>query len=98
MKDPTKDFNACEDFLLLVISALMIAATMHVMEMKTTSDLPKPNTPIGPDPHLVWTLDEKSRKNILTDICDEVINKFVQFSFFNEPSPERMATPKGYLD
>lgn len=91
VKDPTKDFNACEDFLLLVVSAYIIAATMHVLEMKSINDSPKPGTAIGANPHDVWMLEDNGRKKVLNDVCSEVTKRFVQFSFLDKPLPEKDA-------
>ena len=42
--DPTKDFNACEDFLLVVISGHIIAAAMKALGMKKMDDTPTAGT------------------------------------------------------
>lgn len=50
VKDPTKDFNACEDFLLLVASSLVTVAAMTLLGMKSLTDRPSKATVLGPRP------------------------------------------------
>ena len=66
-KDPTRDFNAYEDFFLEVISGHIIAA-FH--ELKTANF----------NPLLDWMKDDKQRKEILLKISTEIVDKFVNFS------------------
>ena len=40
--DPTKDFNACDDFFQVVVSAHIIAAAMKLLKMKSVNDVPTP--------------------------------------------------------
>ena len=67
-KDPTRDFNAYEDFFLEVISGHIIAA-FH--ELKTANF----------NPLLDWMKDDKQRKEILLKISTEIVEKFVNFSY-----------------
>ena len=67
-KDPTRDFNAYEDFFLEVISGLIIAA---FDELKTANF----------NPLLGWMKDDKQRKEILLKISTEIVDKFVNFSY-----------------
>ena len=85
--DPTKDFNACEDFLLVVTSASIITATMKVLKMKSVNDKPTASTAIGLKPDDVWMLDIESQKKTLDAVCNQVVKEFVEFSFHYE-TPE----------
>lgn len=87
VSDPTKDFNACEDFLLLIISAHVIAAAMKILKMKSLDDKPAANTAIGANPEDVWMLQEEERKKVLDAVCSEVVKQYVDFSFLHEALP-----------
>jgi L1 cell adhesion molecule like protein len=80
--DPTKDFNPCEDFFLVVISGHIIAAAMKA---QTMDDTPTAGALIGPDPDSVWMLEQEERKNA---VCSEVIDAYVDFSFLKDATIE----------
>ena len=84
--DPTKDFNACDDFFQAVVVAHIIAAAMTVLKMKAVDDTPTPYTAIGAKPDEVWMLDNEQRKKVLDNVCNEVLKNFVDFSFFEDVS------------
>ena len=73
--DPTKDFNACDDFFQVVVSTHIIAAAMKLLKMKSVNDVPTPFTAVGAKPDEVWMLDEEKRKKVLDDVCSEVTKK-----------------------
>ena len=87
--DPTKDFNACDDFFQVVVSAHIIAAAMKLLKMKSVNDVPTPFTAVGAKPDEVWMLDEEKRKKVLDDVCSEITKTFVGFSFAENVSPEK---------
>lgn len=87
VSDPTKDFNACEDFLLIVVSAHIIAATMKALRMKSMDEMPTANTAIGVKPEDVWTLEEEKWKKVLDAVCGDVVKQYVDFSFLQEVVP-----------
>lgn len=62
--DPTKDFNACEDFLLLVARSLVAATAMTTLGMKTLNDIPPVNSVLGPNPEDIWMKDEEERGKV----------------------------------
>ena len=81
ISDPTKDFNACDDFFQVVISLHIIAATMKVLKMKSANDTPTPYMAIGAKPEDVWMLGDEEWKKVLDNVCNEVVEKFTDFSF-----------------
>ena len=86
--DPTKDFNACEDFFLVVISGHIIAAAMKALGMKKMDDTPTAGTLIGPDPGSLWMLEREERKKVLDAVCSEIIDVDVDFSFLKDATIE----------
>lgn len=84
--DPTKNFNACEDFFLVAVSGYIIAAAMKALKMTSMSAKPAAFTAIGAKPEDVWMLDNERRKEVLDKVCCEVV-KCAEFSFIQEVSP-----------
>ncbi len=88
--DPARDFNACEDFLLVVVSGHIIAAAMKSLGMKTMDDSsPTADTVIGSDPYSLWMLGDEERKKVLDSICSDVLEKYIVFSFLKDASTEK---------
>ena len=88
--DPARDFNACEDFLLVVVSGHIIAAAMKSLGMKTMDDSsPTADTVIGSDPYSLWMLGDEERKKVLDSICSDVLEKYIDFSFLKDASTEK---------
>jgi hypothetical protein len=67
-KDPTKDFNACDDFFQAVISAHIVAA-FHKLDL---GDF---------DPAVDWMKQDEEREHILLKFSSQIMDKFVDFSF-----------------
>ena len=40
MSDPAKDFNACDDFIVLVITSHILAASLEMLSMQSLDDIP----------------------------------------------------------
>lgn len=62
---------------------------MSALEMKSVNDTPTANTRIGGKPDDVWMLDDEGRKKVLDEVCSEVVERFVEFSFMEEFPPEK---------
>ena len=78
-KDPSKDFNACDDFFVLVVSCHIIAAALTMLQMKSLNDTP------GEDclsnAQSIWMLPANDRRATLDKVCMQVIDSFVDLSF-----------------
>lgn len=66
------DFNACEDFFKSVVECHVVAAAMHHLKMCSLSDIPC-HAKLQED---LWLLDDDARRDILIDICMEIVFKF----------------------
>ena len=75
--DPKKDFNACEDFLITVIKGLVISAAMDVTSINSLDDSP-PNSRVPED---AWLLPNPEREQLLSLVIDQIMSKFVDFSY-----------------
>ena len=67
-KDPTKDFNACNDFFQAVIQGHIIAA-FHGLDIGNFN------------PSTYWMKQDEERKLILMKFSSQIVDKFVDFSF-----------------
>ncbi len=72
VKDPTKNFNACDDFFQSIVSGHVIAAFEEVV-------------PEDFDPSTYWMKSDSERKQLLFQFSSEIAEKFVDFSY-NEHS------------
>ena len=75
--DPTKDFDACEDFLITVVKSLIVAGIMEMLNMKSLDNTPVSS--IVPENCMEKRLQE--RKAILTIITKNFMEKLVKFQF-----------------
>lgn len=66
------DFNACEDFFKSVMECHVVAAAMHHLKMCSLSNIPC-HAKLQED---LWLLDDDARRDILIDICMEIVFKF----------------------
>lgn len=80
-----QDFNACEDFVTLVVHSYIVAATIEVLHMSSIDDVPTNPSLFS---ELDWTESLDIRKDTLYAIAAEVVNKFVDLDLtLNEPQP-----------
>ncbi len=78
MKTPKHDVNACEDFIEIVTHSLVVAAAIATFELKSIND----NVTDAFLPTVdVWTLSDRERRECLMNLCTQVFDKFVQFSY-----------------
>lgn len=68
VKDPTKDFNACDDFFQLIISGHVIAAFEEVV-------------PEDFDPATYWMKSDAERKQLLLQFSSDIVDQFIDFTF-----------------
>ena len=79
VKTPKKDVNACEDFLDIVTSGLVVAAVCTTLQMKSVDELPT-NSAL-PRADEMWTMTADERKECLKQLCERVSDRFVAFSY-----------------
>lgn len=84
VSDPAKDFNACDDFIVLVVTCHILAASLEVFGMKSLSDTPV--LPLLPpelenEPENLWMLVDSERKRVLDHITGAVVDRFIDFQF-----------------
>lgn len=64
---PGKDFNACEDFLTIVVKSMIITAACKVLGMTSTSDNPQESVV----PYSTW-LEATERKALLISVSKKI--------------------------
>ena len=79
VKIPKKDVNACEDFLDIVTSELVVAAVCTTLQLKSVDELPT-NSAL-PRADEMWTMTADERKERLKQLCERVFDRFVAFSY-----------------
>ena len=79
VKDPKTDYNACDDFFILVISCHIVAATLAMLRMESVNDTPSADA--IHNPHNLWIESAELRKSVMERICQEVVNCYVDIFF-----------------
>lgn len=79
VKTPKKDVNACEDFLDIVTSGLVVTAVCTTLQLKSVHELPT-NSAL-PRADEMWTVTADERKECLKQLCERVFDRFVAFSY-----------------
>lgn len=79
VKTPKKDVNACEDFIIIVTSGLVVSAAMATFHLKSPNDYPTNRTVPAAD--TIWTLSDSERETCLRNLCGQVYDKFIDFKF-----------------
>ena len=62
----------------------IIVAALEILKMKSTKEVP--SDVVITDPLNAWMQTSEERKAILKDICQLIVNEFVDFSFPTEES------------
>ncbi|SMN01458.1 hypothetical protein SPONL_2037 [uncultured Candidatus Thioglobus sp.] len=80
VKKPIDRFDACEDFLILVVECHIIAATMKMLGMSSVHGIPiSQYVPSGTS-----TLPADQRRKILNRVTGDLMDKYFEFQY-NQP-------------
>ena len=79
VKTPKKEVNACEDFLVIVISGFVIAAALATFHLNSPAD--HPTNKVVPGADTMWTLTDSERQQHLIDLCGQVYDQYINFKF-----------------
>ncbi len=80
--DPVHKFNECDDFFHLLVTCHILAAAMKFLQMTNLDGTPCLSSVTKPED--LWMEGAGRRKAVLQSICDDIVDKFVDFKF-NEP-------------
>ena len=84
VKTPKNDVNACEDFLDIVTSGLIVASALATLKLKSTDDTP--GEEVLPKAEDLWAQPDNERRNWLNQLCRRVYDRFVSFNYNNNDS------------
>ena len=85
VKNPKSNFNACEDFLEIVVKAHILSAALKILKMSNIEDQPSDSVIGIPSSENLWTYPNDERKAILHSVCEKIVN-FMNFSFNTHPN------------
>ena len=87
IETPKNDVNACEDFLEIITSRLIVASALSTLRLSSTDDTP--STDVLFEAESLWMKPNTEKRECLMRLCRQVYNKFVSFQY-NDPdsSPE----------
>ena len=80
-KIPKNNFNSCDDFIEIVITAHILCAALETMGMESLDSIPSQDQ--IPSPETVWTKTDNERKEILESLlkyCDEAYSVIIYCS------------------
>lgn len=80
MKKPIDCFDACDDFFMLVIEALVLTAAMETFEMQSLQSIP--SVDLVPEGENSWMLSEKERRQLLDRLIEELMDSFFTLNFY----------------
>ena len=79
VKSPKNEVNACEDFIDIVTSGLIVASTLTTLKLKGTDDTPGED--VLPKAEDLWAQSDSERRHCLNQLCRRVYDRFVNFSY-----------------
>ena len=86
-KIPKNNFNSCDDFTEIVITAHVICAAFETMGLQNFDNIPSDDH--IPSADTVWTQTNEERMEILDKVSKSIVKKHIQLSFImpNQPLP-----------
>lgn len=76
------NYNYCDDFLKLVTYCHIVTAAMEYLSMDSLTDTP--SDCVIKDAASAWTLTKAERANLLKNICGNIVDKYIPFTFHNK--------------
>ena len=77
VKNPKSNFNACDDFLEIVVNAHIVIAALETLKMSNVQDQPSESVIGIPSSENLWTYSSDERKAILHSVCEKIVNNFI---------------------
>ena len=84
VSDPAKDFNACDDFIMLIVTCHILTASLKVLDMTSLNDTPLLSllqSEFDTEPQNLWMLTDSERKEVLKRITEKIVDRFISFQF-----------------
>lgn len=89
---PKDDYNACDDFFMLVLSAHILTAAMEFLGMGSLDDDPNPDI----IPEGVHGFEKDLKKDILSSITSLIVHSYVDLSVMDKKQPPASDQRKAY--
>ena len=89
------DVNACEDFLEIVTSGLIVASALTTTKLASTDDTP--GIVVLPEAESIWIMPDSQISECLKRLCGEINDKFISFQYNNPDQSPQIADPKDGL-
>ena len=74
VRKPIDNFNACDDFFVLVVKSHIVAAAMEVLGIKAVNQVPSEN-------ENDWMETKENRKQKLDSIARSIVDRFIDFRY-----------------
>ena len=84
-KIPKGNFNSCEDFLEIVLTAHILSAACEILDISSLDDEPSADGMGISSPENLWTFTDNERKAVLSRISKKIVERFIVFSFNAHP-------------
>ncbi len=92
VKVPIESFDACDDFIVLVVECLIVAAAMKMLGMSEMHEIPTTNyAPKGTD---TWMEPECERGKVLNHIIDDFMKTFFSFTYNSSASDPQSSSSR----
>ena len=79
VRKPLDDFNACDDFFVLVVKAHILTAAMELLGMTEINEIP--SSQIVSDLEDVWMESAEHRRKVIQQISVKVVETFTELQF-----------------
>ena len=79
VSDPAKYFNACDDFIMLIVTCHILTVSLKVLDMTSLNDTPLLSllqSEFDTEPQNLWMLTDSERKEVLTE---KIVDRFISF-------------------
>lgn len=90
VKKPLDKFDACEEFLVLVVHCHILVAAMTMLGMTSLDGTPKGEYDLKGNS--IKELPEADREKLLNKIVNDLLNNYINFSYNDphDPSPDKV--------
>lgn len=82
---PVKSYNESDDFFRVIVTGHILAAALKHLHMKSLADVPSITAVEHPED--LWMETSEQRTAVLQSVCEDIVDKFVDFEFNKLPIP-----------
>ena len=78
--EPSKEMNACEEFLVVALSAHVLSSALEILQMDSLDDVPS-STSIFPPKMETWKDSKAAKKADLYGLCEAIVKRFNNIAY-----------------